>query len=347
MTLQTPPSPHIHSGLRISGMMLRVMAALIPAIICYTWFFGWGLIINGIIAVITAVASEALMLKLRQRPLRPFLGDGSAVLTGMLLAFCIPPLAPWWITVLGVAFALIVGKHLYGGLGYNPFNPAMVGYVMLLISFPLEMTSWMPPYILEQLEIGFIDTLRMIFLNHFPYGLTIDALSSATPLDAMKTDLGLNKTVSEIMESNALFGDFAGTGWEWVGNWLLLGGVYLIYKRIISWHIPLAIIGTLFVIGSFFFLMDPDTYPSPLFHIFGGATILAAFFIATDPVSASTTPKGRIVYGIGIGIIIYVIRAWGGYPDAVAFAVLLMNMAAPTIDYYTQPRVYGHARGKD
>ncbi|HFE32316.1 MAG TPA: RnfABCDGE type electron transport complex subunit D, partial [Gammaproteobacteria bacterium] len=224
MTLQTPPSPHIHSGLRISGMMLRVMAALIPAIICYTWFFGWGLVINGIIAVITAVASEALMLKLRQRPLRPFLGDGSAALTGMLLAFCIPPLAPWWITVLGVAFALIVGKHLYGGLGYNPFNPAMVGYVMLLISFPLEMTSWMPPYILEQLEIGFVDTLRMIFLNHFPYGLSIDALSSATPLDAMKTDLGLNNTVSEIMESNALFGDFAGTGWEWVGNWLLLGG---------------------------------------------------------------------------------------------------------------------------
>ncbi len=347
MTLQTPPSPHIHSGMRISGMMLRVIAALIPAIICYTWFFGWGLIINSVIAILTAVASEALMLKLRKRPLKPFLGDGSAVLSGMLLAFCIPPLAPWWITVLGVAFALIIGKHLYGGLGYNPFNPAMIGYVMLLISFPLEMTSWMPPFILEQLEIGFIDTLGMIFFNHFPYGLGIDALSSATPLDAMKTDLGLSNTVSEIIESNALFGDFAGTGWEWVGNWLLLGGMYLIYKRVISWQIPLALIGTLFVISAFFFLMDPDTYPSPLFHIFGGATILAAFFIATDPVSASTTPKGRIVYGIGIGIIIYVIRAWGSYPDAVAFAVLLMNMAAPTIDYYTQPRVYGHARGKD
>ncbi len=347
MTLQTPPSPHIHSGMRISGMMLRVIAALIPAIICYTWFFGWGLIINSVIAILTAVASEALMLKLRKRPLKPFLGDGSAVLSGMLLAFCIPPLAPWWITVLGVAFALIIGKHLYGGLGYNPFNPAMVGYVMLLISFPLEMTSWMPPLILEQLEIGFIDTLGMIFFSHFPYGLSIDALSSATPLDAMKTDLGLSNTVSEIIESNALFGDFAGTGWEWVGNWLLLGGMYLIYKRVISWQIPLALISTLFVISAFFFLMDPDTYPSPLFHIFGGATILAAFFIATDPVSASTTPKGRIVYGIGIGIIIYVIRAWGSYPDAVAFAVLLMNMAAPTIDYYTQPRVYGHVRGKD
>ncbi len=347
MMLQTPPAPHMHSGIQISSLMLRVIAALIPAIISYTWFFGWGLIINGTIAIITAVGCEALMLKLRQRPLKPFLTDGSAVLTAMLLAFCIPPLAPWWITVLGTAFALIIGKHIYGGLGYNPFNPAMVGYVMLLISFPLEMTSWMPPYILEQLEIGFVDTLGMIFLNHFPYSLSIDALSSATPLDAMKTDLGLNNTVSEIIESNALFGDFGGTGWEWVDNWLLLGGVYLIYKKVIGWQIPLALISTIFVIGSFFFLMDPDTYPSPLFHIFGGATILAAFFIATDPVSASTTPKGRIVYGIGIGIIIYVIRAWGGYPDAVAFAVLLMNMAAPTIDYYTQPRVYGHARGKD
>ncbi len=347
MMLQTPPSPHMHSGSQISGMMLRVIAALIPAIISYTWFFGWGLIINSILAIAVALGCEALMLKLRERPLMPFLTDGSAVLTAMLLAFCIPPLAPWWITVLGTAFALIIGKHVYGGLGYNPFNPAMVGYVMLLISFPLEMTSWMPPHILEQLEIGFVDTLGMIFLGHFPYNLSIDALSSATPLDAMKTDLGLNDTVTEIVENNALFGDFGGAGWEWVDNWLLLGGVYLLYKKVIGWQIPLALIGSIFVISSFFFLIDPDTYPSPLFHIFNGATMLAAFFIATDPVSASTTPKGRIVYGIGIGIIIYVIRAWGGYPDAVAFAVLLMNMAAPTIDYYTQPRVYGHARSND
>ncbi len=346
MNLITPPAPHIHSGNRVSSMMTKVILALIPAIIAYTWFFGWGLVINTAIAVTTAVASEALMLRLRRRRLAPFLGDGSAILTGMLLAFSIPPLAPWWITVLGAAFALIVGKHLYGGLGYNPFNPAMVGYVMLLISFPREMTAWMHPYILEQLEIGFTDTLGMIFLGHYPYDLSLDALSSATPLDLVKTELGTNNTVSEIMANNALFGDFAGTGWEWVGNWLLLGGVLLIYQRVITWHIPVAILSTLFVIGSFFFLADPDTYPSPLFHIFGGATLIGAFFIATDPVSASTTPRGRIVYGIGIGVLIYVIRTWGGYPDAVAFAVLLMNMAAPTIDYYTQPRVYGHPGGK-
>ncbi len=136
-----------------------------------------------------------------------------------------------------------------------------------------------------------------------------------------------------------------GIGWEWIGNWILLGGVWLIYKRIITWHIPLSLMGSLFVISFFFFMLDPDAYPSPMFHLFGGATLLAAFFIATDPVSASTTPMGRIYYGIGIGVLIYVIRTWGSYPDGVAFAVLLMNMAAPTIDYYTQPRVFGYEKG--
>jgi electron transport complex protein RnfD len=173
----------------------------------------------------------------------------------------------------------------------------------------------------------------------------MDALTMATPLDTVKTELGLNSTVSEIVSGNAIFGDFSGVGWEWIGNWVLLGGVWLVYKRIITWHIPVSVIGSLFFISLLFFLHDPDVYPSPMFHIFGGATLLAAFFIATDPVSASTTPMGRIYYGAGIGLLIYVIRTWGGYPDGVAFAVLLMNMAAPTIDYYTQPRVFGHGFG--
>ncbi|HEC17815.1 MAG TPA: electron transport complex subunit RsxD [Gammaproteobacteria bacterium] len=344
MKLDTSSSPFIHSGANITGMMLRVCLALVPAIIAYTWFFGWGLCINIFIAVSTAVAAEALMLRIRQRPLKPFLSDGSAVVTGLLLAFCLPPFSPWWITVMGAAFAIVVAKQLYGGLGYNPFNPAMVGYVMLLISFPLEMTQWVPPNIVNQLQIGFIDTLKIIFFGEYPYTLSIDALSMATPLDTVKTELGLNVTVSEIVQGNAIFGDFAGVGWEWVGNWILLGGVWLIYKRIIGWQIPLALMGSLFTIAFFFFMLDPDTYPSPMFHLFGGATLLAAFFIATDPVSASTTPFGRILYGAGIGILIYVIRTWGSYPDGVAFAVLLMNMAAPTIDYYTQPRVYGHSK---
>ena len=346
MSLQTPPSPHIHSGHTVAGLMVKVIIALVPALIASIWFFGWGILIQAVLAVATALGCEALMLHWRKRPLRPFLSDGSAVVTGLLLAFCIPPLAPWWVIVLGTAFAMVFAKHLYGGLGYNPFNPAMVGYVMLLISFPQEMTSWVTPHILERLEIGFFDTVKMVLFNKFPYTLSLDALSAATPLDALKTELGLNKTVSEITQANALFGDFAGVGWEWVGNWILLGGVWLIYKRVIDWHIPVAVLGSLFAIASFFYVMDADAYPSPMLHLFGGASLLGAFFIATDPVSASTTPTGRLWYGAGIGILIYVIRTWGSYPDAVAFAVLLMNMAAPTIDYYTQPRVYGHPRGK-
>lgn len=342
--LNTPSSPYIHSGVQVRGVMLRVVLALIPAMIAHIWFFGWGLLINSLLAIATALITEALMLRIRRRPVFAFLSDGSAVVTALLLAFCLPPLAPWWITVLGVAFAIIIAKHLYGGLGYNPFNPAMVGYVMLLISFPLEMTRWNLPGYLHGLGIGFLDTVEIILLGHFPALLTLDAVTAATALDTVRTGLGLNHTVSEIMTDPRLFGDFAGAGWEWVGNWILLGGCWLLYKRIITWHIPVALIGSLFAIALFFFLLDPDAYASPLFHVFGGATLLAAFFIATDPVSAATTPLGKILFGAGIGIIIYVIRTWGSYPDGVAFAVLLLNMAAPTIDYYTQPRVFGHRR---
>ncbi|NOX76089.1 MAG: electron transport complex subunit RsxD [Gammaproteobacteria bacterium] len=346
MSLATASSPHIHSGANITALMLRVLLALVPAIIAYTWFFGWGLIINIAIAITVALGSEALMLRLRQRPLAPFLTDGSAVLTAVLLAFCIPPLAPWWITVMGAAFAIIVAKQLYGGLGYNPFNPAMVGYVMLLISFPLEMTGWVAPNMLNQLHISFIDTVHIIFQGHFPYALSMDALTMATPLDAVKIERGLNRTVPDIIAGNPIFSGLGGVGWEWVGGGVLLGGLWLIFKRDISWHIPVSVLGSLFVMSLFFFMLDPDVYPSPIFHLFGGATLLAAFFIATDPVSASTTPRGRIIYGIGIGVLIYVIRSWGSYPDAVAFAVLMMNMAAPTIDYYTQPPVFGHSTVK-
>jgi len=342
MRLDTPSSPHIHSGIHINSLMIRVMVALFPAIAAYTWFFGWGLVVNTLIAVSTALGAEALMLRLRQRPIAPFITDGSAIVTGMLLAFCIPPFAPWWITVLGASFAIVIGKQLYGGLGYNPFNPAMVGYVMLLISFPLEISQWVSPNVVNQLDIGFLDTVKIIFARDFPYLLTIDALTMATPLDTVQAELGLNNTVSEIINSSAIFGDFGGVGWEWIGNWILLGGVWLIYKRVITWHIPVSLIAGLFAIAFFFFMMDPDKYPSPMFHLFSGATLLAAFFIATDPVSASTTPRGRIYYGAGIGVLIYIIRTWGSYPDGVAFAVLLMNMAAPTIDYYTQPRVFGY-----
>ena len=344
MPLKTPTSPHTHLDITVATMMTRVLLGLVPATIAYSWFFGTGLLINIAIAVVVGMACEAGMLIVRQRPVAPFLNDRSVLVSAVLLAFCIPPLAPWWITVIGIAFAIVVAKHLYGGLGYNPFNPAMVGYVILLISFPREMSTWSPPAELTHVTLNFIETLTYKFTGLLPGGLTIDAISMATPLDTVKNQLGLSKTVAEIKGSSTLFGDFGGIGWEWIGNWIFLGGVWLIYKKVISWHIPVAMLGSLFTIALIFNLMDADHYASPMFHIFSGAAMLGAFFIATDPVSACTTNKGRLIYGAGIGLLTYVIRVWGGYPDGVGFAVLLMNMAAPTIDYYTQPRVFGHKK---
>lgn len=344
MNLKTPTSPHIHADITVRAIMNRVLWALVPAVICYVYFFGWGLLIQIAIAVAVGLGCEAAMLKLRQRPIKPFLQDHSAIVTGVLLAFCIAPLSPWWITTIGMFFAIVIAKQLYGGLGYNPFNPAMVGYVVLLISFPKEMTAWLPPHVLNGLEVGFGDTLKIIFLGDFPYKLSLDAMTMATPLDTVKTELSLSMTVDEIKNGNAIFGDFGGVGWEWIGNWIFLGGVWLIYKKTINWQIPLAMLGSLFTIALVFYLKDASLYASPMFHIFSGAAMLGAFFIATDPVSSCTTPTGRIFFGAGVGILTYIIRVWGGYPDGVAFAVLLMNMAAPTIDYYTRPRVYGHSR---
>lgn len=344
MKLQTPASPHIHADISVTLVMGRVLLALFPAVIAYIWFFGWGLLINFLIALGTGLAAEALMLKLRQRPIAPFISDGSVMVTALLLAFCLPPLTPWWITVIGMSFAVIVAKHLYGGLGYNPFNPAMVGYVVLLISFPKEMSTWLPPNILNDLQVGLQDTIIAIFTGKMPYFLTIDTVSMATPLDEIKTQLGLGETVEETIQSSAIFGDFGGVGWEWIGNWIFLGGAWLMYKKVISWHVPVAMLGSLFAVATVFFLMDSDHYTSPMFHLFSGASMLGAFFIATDPVSGCTTNTGKVIYGIGIGLLTYIIRVWGGYPDGVGFAVLIMNIAAPTIDYYTQPRVYGHSR---
>lgn len=344
---QTRTSPHLPAQGSVSRVMFRVVLALTPGIIAYLAFFGWGVLINLVLAVATALAAEALMLRLRHRPLRPFLSDGSAVVTGMLLALALPPLTPWWLIVFGTGFGLIVAKHLYGGLGYNPFNPAMAGYVMLLVSFPQQMTAWLPPAQagVDMLSLG--EHLRYAFLGALPAGTSYDALTMATPLDTLKTQLGLNMTVSETMDArHALFGALGGHGWEWVNAMYLLGGLYLLYTRTVAWQIPAAFLGTLFLFSSLFFLADPDTHAAPLFHLFTGATMLGAFFIASDPITASTTPRGRLIFAAGIGALVFVIRSWGGYPDGVAFAVLLMNMAVPTIDHYTQPRVYGHSRGE-
>ena len=259
------------------------------------------------------------------------------MVTGVLLALALPPLAPWWIPVIGSGFAIVVAKQLYGGLGYNPFNPAMAGYVVLLISFPLELGRWTPPFE----PLGLPDTLALVFTGTLPAGITIDGLTQATPMDAVKTQLGLNLTISEL-SGHGLFGHFGARGWEWINASYLLGGLWLLKSRVIQWQIPVGTLAGLFCLALVFYTVDPDTFASPVFQLFSGASMLGAFFIATDPVSASTTPRGRLIFGAGIGMLTFLIRTWGGYPDGMAFAVLLMNMAAPTIDHYTQPRVFGH-----
>jgi electron transport complex protein RnfD len=341
MEFPTQSSPHLPPSNDVSRLMVQVMLALIPGALCLFWFFGWGVLINLAVATATAVAAEAAALKLRGKAVLPILSDGTAVLTGLLLGLALPPLAPWWIPFIGAAFAIVVAKQLYGGLGYNPFNPAMVGYVVLIISFPLQMTLWPPPRGVDGDMLSLVETLGLMFAQLPPADTTLDAVTMATPLDSYKTQIGQNLTWSEIV-SGPLFGRFAGYGWEWANLAFLAGGVWLWQRRAIHWHIPVAMLAGLFVTALLFYIADADSFASPLFHLFSGATMLGAFFIATDPVSAATTPRGRLYYGAGIGVLVYVIRTWGGYPDGVAFAVLLMNMAAPTIDYYTQPRVFGH-----
>ncbi len=339
MALLYTSSPHTHKPISTSRLMLNVVWATIPGTIALTYFFGFGTLINLALAIVIAIAAEALVLKLRNRPVSFFIKDNSALVTGLLLALAIPPSAPWWLVLIGVSFSVIIAKQLYGGLGSNPFNPAMIGYVLLLISFPQEMTSWLPAKgVAGATPIGLLDALQLTFTGNIN-GQSVDALTAATPLDTFKTYSG---NIEYLAQSATLNGLFAGAGWEWVNLAFLLGGLYLIARKIITWHIPVAMLLTLLLISGLNYGIDTDAYGSPLFHLFSGGTMLGAFFIATDPVTAATSNKGKLIYGAGIGLLVYIIRTWGGYPDAIAFSVLLMNLAAPTIDYYSQPRTYGH-----
>jgi electron transport complex protein RnfD len=324
--------------------MRRVLYAMVPGIVALVWFFGWGVLVNLAVATLAALVAEAAMLVARGRPLALHLGDYSAVVTAWLLAVALPPLAPWWLTTIGVLSAIVVAKHLYGGLGYNPFNPAMVGYVALLISFPREMSTWLIPHGLGQPHaMTLLETLQATFGGMLPARFAPDALTGATPLDVLRTQMGLGLSVAEIRNS-PVFGLVSGHGWEWAALGFLAGGLWLIYTRSADWRIPTGMLGGLAVISTVFYLIDPEKYAPPWFHLWSGAAIFGAFFIATDPVTASTTPRGRLIYGLGIGILVYIIRGFGGYPDGVAFSVLLMNIAAPTIDLYHQPRVFGARR---
>ena len=337
-------SPHVLTpGSSVSTIMLLVLAALLPAIAAYYFFFGPGILISLALASVTALVAEAAMLQLRNYPLKHFLTDGSAILTAWLLALSIPPLAPWWLIVVGTAFAIVVAKHLYGGLGNNLFNPAMVGFAVLMISFPTHMTQWTAPLLLSQHPVGFSEALQYYFSGTLQ-GVKLDAVTMATPLDTLKTQLNLQHTVSEVKHM-PIFGNFGGKGGEVVAAMYLLGGLFLLQQRIITWHAPVSFLVTLALIAALLNGIDPSRYATPMFHLFTGGAMLGAFFIATDYVTGPTTPLGKLIFGTGVGFLEYVIRVFGGYPDGVAFSILIMNAAVPLIDAYTQPRVYGHDSG--
>lgn len=336
MTLIQQSSPHTHRARPTSRVMLWVILAALPGLAAQTLFFGWGNLINVLWCMALAVATEAAVLRLRGKPVGFFIRDNTAAVTGLLLGLALPPYAPWWVSAVAVISAIVLAKQLYGGLGANPFNPAMVGYGLVLISFPVAMTTnWAEAGMLWNAP-GFAETLRAIASAQ---QTVVDGWTMATPLDHYKHQAP-TQTAAEILTHPA-FGDGFARGWEWVNGAFLAGGLLLVALRIISWHIPVAVLAGLAAM-SLAFGTNADQYAPLTLHLLAGGTMLGAFFIATDPVSAATSHHGKLIYGAGIGVLIYLIRTWGNYPDAVAFAVLLMNFAVPFIDYYTPPRTFGH-----
>ncbi len=336
-------SPFVRKPVSVRSVMFQVLLALVPGIVAYVWFFGAGILVQIALASAAALAGEAAMLAIRGKPKALFLTDLSAVVTAWLIALTFPPIAPWWLTVTGTLLAIVVVKQLYGGLGQNPFNPAMAAFCLMIVAYPALMSQWPAAG-----QLDFKAQLDLIF-----GGLRqVDAITGATPLDALRTALrsaanpdsplhGLR--TSHLMDGPA-FGLLGGKGSEWIALGYLLGGLWLIQRRIITWHIPLAFCAALFVCAFLLWGVRPDIYASPLFHLASGGAMLGAFFILTDPVSGATTPRGKLLFAAGAVIFTYTIRAFGAFPDGVAFATLLMNILVPLIDMNTQAPVFGHKK---
>lgn len=320
--LTISPSPHIHSGDSTPKIMFRVVYALVPALIWSVFVFGPDALRVTLIAIVACLAFEFLIQKYLMK-IKPTVTDGSALVTGILMAFNVPSNLPWWILIIGSLAAIGIGKLSFGGLGSNIFNPALVGRVFLLISFPVQMTSWP--------------------VNHRS---GIDAVTSATPLGIIKEGISGGMPVSEISKNlpstvEMLFGEIGGSLGEISALLLILGGLYLLIKKVITWHIPVSVIGTVALVAAIFWLVNPEMYIHPVYHILTGGLMLGAIFMATDMVSSPMNPKGQIIYGIGIGLITISIRMFGAYPEGISFAILIMNAFTPLINTYVKPKRFG------
>jgi Na+-translocating ferredoxin:NAD+ oxidoreductase subunit D len=319
--LTVSPSPHVYSSDSVRKIMYRVVYAMIPALLWSVFIFGPDALKVTLIAVVACLAFEFLIQKYLMK-VKPSVTDGSALVTGILLAFNVPANLPWWIIIIGALVAVGVGKLSFGGLGNNIFNPALVGRVFLLISFPVQMTSWPAA------------------------GDEVDGLTTATPLGIIKEGLNNGIPVHEISRdlpqtTDMLMGNMSGSLGEISALLLILGGVYMLYKKVITWHIPVSVIGTVAVVAALFWLVEPQNYVNPVYHILTGGLMLGAIYMATDMVSSPMTPKGQIIFGAGIGIITISIRLFGAYPEGISFAILIMNAFTPLINNYVKPKRFG------
>ena len=315
------PSPHVHGGDSIEKNMYGVLIALVPTFIFSIVFFGLGAILVTLTSVAACLVFEYVIQKYLMKQ-RPTIWDGSAIITGVLLAFNLPSSLPLWIVVIGALGAIGIGKMSFGGLGNNIFNPALVGRVFLLISFPVQMTTWPVP-------------------NGFA---TADAVTGATPLalvkEAVKNGQAVGDTLSSvgITTGNLILGNIGGSLGEVAAIGLLLGFAYMLIRKIISWHIPVAIFATVIVFSGILNLADPAQFAGPVFHLFTGGLMLGAIFMATDYVTSPMTHKGMLIYGVGIGLLTVIIRIFGAYPEGMSFAILIMNGFTPLINRYCKPR---------
>ncbi len=315
-------SPHIHGGESTPRIMYSVVAALVPAMLVGVYLFGLRALWVILLSVGAGLAIEAGAQRMMGRKVTIF--DGSAMVTGILLALNLPPTVPWWLVVVGSTIAIVIGKQIYGGLGYNPFNPALVARVVLLISFPVQMTTWVKPSPL--------------------FSGAVDVMTTATPLGTMKTHLMVKGTL-EGFTMGELWNPFVGSIGGCIGETsviaLLVGAGFLLYRGYITWHIPVTFVGMVFILSGLFWLINPDQYVDPLFHILTGGLMLGAFYMATDMVTSPVTNRGMMVFGAGCGVITIVIRLFGGYPEGVSYSILLMNAATPLIDRYMRPKTFG------
>ena len=323
--LTVSPSPHVHSSDSTQKIMYRVVIALIPALAWSVFVFGLDALRVTLIAVAACIAFEFLIQKYLMK-VKPTVTDGSALITGILLAFNLPAGLPIWMILVGSLVAIGIGKMSFGGLGFNIFNPALVGRVFLLVSFPVQMTMW-PTAVENNTTIA-------------------DAVTGATPLGMIKEGLMFGDTMTNIsanLPSNMemFLGISGGSIGEMSGLALLLGGIYLLARKVITWHIPVTILVTMAVMTGIFWVIDPESYASPLIHILSGGAILGAFYMATDMVTSPMTRKGMLIFAVGIAVITVVIRLFGAYPEGVSFAILIMNAFVPLINTYFKPRRFG------